>query len=108
MAARAKCGACLNPRRILPIWRIMNADTSSALPKWHGTTILSVRKNGRVVVAGDGQVSMGPTIMKPNARKVRRLGDDGSVIGGFAGARRPMPSPCSSGWKPSWSATVAS
>lgn len=52
---------------------------------WHGTTILSVRKNGRVVVAGDGQVSQGQTVMKPNAKKVRRLGD-GSVIGGFAGA----------------------
>lgn len=52
---------------------------------WHGTTILAVRKNGRVVVAGDGQVSMGATIMKGNAKKVRRLGD-GSVIGGFAGA----------------------
>lgn len=49
------------------------------------TTILSVRRNGRVVIAGDGQVSMGNTVMKPNARKVRRLGD-GSVIGGFAGA----------------------
>jgi ATP-dependent HslUV protease subunit HslV len=57
----------------------------SELPKWHGTTILSVRKSGKVIVAGDGQVSMGNTIMKPNARKVRRLGD-GSVIGGFAGA----------------------
>lgn len=52
---------------------------------WHGTTILSVRRNGRVIIAGDGQVSMGQTVMKPNARKVRRLGD-GSVIGGFAGA----------------------
>jgi ATP-dependent HslUV protease subunit HslV len=52
---------------------------------WHGTTILSVRKNGKVVVAGDGQVTAGQTVMKPNARKVRRLGD-GSVIGGFAGA----------------------
>lgn len=52
---------------------------------WHGTTILSVRKPGRVVIVGDGQVSMGQTIMKPNARKVRRL-HDGSVIGGFAGA----------------------
>jgi ATP-dependent HslUV protease, peptidase subunit HslV len=52
---------------------------------WHGTTILSVRKNGRVVIAGDGQVSLGNTVIKPNARKVRRLGD-GSVIGGFAGA----------------------
>ena len=55
------------------------------MEQWHGTTILSVRKNGRVVVAGDGQVSLGQTVIKPNARKVRRLGD-GSVIGGFAGA----------------------
>ncbi|OYY65745.1 ATP-dependent protease subunit HslV [Sphingomonas sp. 28-62-11] len=52
---------------------------------WHGTTILSVRRGGKVVIAGDGQVSMGQTVMKPNARKVRKLGD-GSVIGGFAGA----------------------
>ena len=55
------------------------------MPVWHGTPIMSVRKNGKVVVAGDGQVSMGQTVMKPNARKVRRL-HDGSVIGGFAGA----------------------
>jgi ATP-dependent HslUV protease subunit HslV len=52
---------------------------------WHGTTILTVRKGGHVVVAGDGQVSLGQTVLKSNARKVRRLGD-GSVIGGFAGA----------------------
>jgi ATP-dependent HslUV protease, peptidase subunit HslV len=58
---------------------------SGTTPVWHGTTILSVRKNGKVVVIGDGQVSQGNTVMKPNARKVRRLGD-GSVIGGFAGA----------------------
>src|SRR3546814_18117725 len=58
---------------------------ASGLPVWHGTTILSVRKNGKVVVAGDGQVSMGQTVMKPNAKKVRQL-HDGSVIGGFAGA----------------------
>lgn len=55
------------------------------IPSWHGTTILAVRKNGKVVVAGDGQVSLGNTVIKPNAKKVRRLGD-GSVIGGFAGA----------------------
>jgi ATP-dependent HslUV protease subunit HslV len=55
------------------------------MPAWHGTTICSVRRGGTVVIAGDGQVSMGQTVMKPNARKVRRLGD-GSVIGGFAGA----------------------
>src|SRR5215475_11930287 len=52
---------------------------------WHGTTILSLRKGGEVVVAGDGQVSMGETVVKSNARKVRRLGG-GSVIAGFAGA----------------------
>ncbi|ODU20544.1 MAG: HslU--HslV peptidase proteolytic subunit [Sphingomonas sp. SCN 67-18] len=57
----------------------------SDMTTWHGTTILSVRKGGKAVVVGDGQVSMGQTVMKPNARKVRRLGD-GSVIGGFAGA----------------------
>ncbi|MBI0474143.1 ATP-dependent protease subunit HslV [Sphingomonas sp. MA1305] len=61
------------------------------MPVWHGTTILSVRRGGKVVVIGDGQVSMGQTVMKPNARKVRRLGADGpdgkgAVIGGFAGA----------------------
>jgi len=55
------------------------------MQQWHGTTILSVRKNGKVIVIGDGQVSMGQTVMKPNARKVRQL-HDGSVIGGFAGA----------------------
>lgn len=64
---------------------LMRNDQNSALPSWHGTTILSVRKNGKVVVIGDGQVSMGDTVMKPNARKVRQL-HDGTVIGGFAGA----------------------
>ncbi len=52
---------------------------------WHGTTILTVRKGGVVAIAGDGQVSIGQTIVKANARKVRRLGK-GEVIGGFAGA----------------------
>jgi len=52
---------------------------------WHATTILSVRKGGRVVIAGDGQVSFGATIVKANAKKVRQLGK-GGVIGGFAGA----------------------
>lgn len=56
------------------------------MESWHGTTILSVRKGGHVVVAGDGQVSLGPTIIKPNAKKVRRLGAEAKVIGGFAGA----------------------
>lgn len=52
---------------------------------WHGTTILSVRKGKQVVIAGDGQVSLGDTVIKANALKVRRLGA-GGVIGGFAGA----------------------
>jgi len=54
-------------------------------PSWHATTILCIRKDGEVVVAGDGQVSFGQTVIKANARKVRRL-TDGSVIAGFAGA----------------------
>ena len=56
------------------------------MEQYHGTTILGVRKGGKTVVAGDGQVSLGNTVIKPNATKVRRLGADGSVIGGFAGA----------------------
>ena len=56
------------------------------MESWHGTTILGVKAGGTTVIAGDGQVSMGNTVMKPNARKVRRLGAEGSVIGGFAGA----------------------
>ena len=52
----------------------------------HATTIVTVRKSGKVVIAGDGQVSLGQTIMKGNARKVRRVGKDGRVIAGFAGA----------------------
>ena len=53
--------------------------------KWRSTTILSVRKGGRVVIAGDGQVTAGATVMKANARKVRRIGK-GDVLVGFAGA----------------------
>ncbi len=55
------------------------------LTPWHGTTILCVRKGGKVVIAGDGQVSMGGTVVKGNATKIRRLGD-GAIIAGFAGA----------------------
>jgi ATP-dependent HslUV protease, peptidase subunit HslV len=54
--------------------------------RWRSTTILSVRRGDTVVVAGDGQVTLGQTIMKSNARKVRRLGKGGDVIAGFAGA----------------------
>ena len=60
-------------------------DHTSNFPHWHGTTILTVRKGNRVVIAGDGQVSLGQTIIKGNARKVRSLGK-GNVISGFAGA----------------------
>ena len=52
----------------------------------HATTIVAVRKGSKVVIAGDGQVSLGQTIMKGNARKVRRIGKGGNVIAGFAGA----------------------
>lgn len=58
---------------------------SSDHPGWHGTTIIAVRKDGKVAMAGDGQVSMGNTIVKGNARKVRRLAK-GNIIAGFAGA----------------------
>ena len=60
-------------------------QNSNSFPDWHGTTILAVRKNGQTVIAGDGQVSMGPTVVKGNARKVRRLAG-GKVVAGFAGA----------------------
>lgn len=56
-----------------------------SFPDWHGTTILAVRKNGQTIIAGDGQVSMGNTIVKGSARKVRKLAS-GKVIAGFAGA----------------------
>lgn len=63
----------------------MSAADAAHPATWHATTILTVRKDGQVVVAGDGQVSLGATVIKSNARKVRRLGK-GDVIGGFAGA----------------------
>lgn len=64
---------------------------SHGLVQWHGTTIIGVKRGDKVVIAGDGQVSMGNTVMKPNARKVRRIGavDEkgrGKVVAGFAGA----------------------
>ena len=64
----------------------MSDDPTFNAQNWHATTILAVRKGGKVVVAGDGQVSMGQTVLKSNARKVRRLGKDGQIIAGFAGA----------------------
>ena len=60
-------------------------SNTSAFPDWHGTTILAVRKNGKTVVAGDGQVSMGQTVVKGTAKKVRQLAG-GRVIAGFAGS----------------------
>ncbi|HLM53410.1 MAG TPA: ATP-dependent protease subunit HslV, partial [Pseudoxanthomonas sp.] len=61
-------------------------DPSQNPAVFHATTILSVRRNGRVAVAGDGQVTLGNTVMKGNARKVRRLGRNNQVLAGFAGA----------------------
>lgn len=68
-----------------------NSGASHGLLQWHGTTIIGVKKGGKTVIAGDGQVTMGNTVMKPNARKVRRIGANsenggGKVIAGFAGA----------------------
>ena len=61
------------------------SDKNNDSTGWHATTIVTVRKGNKVVIAGDGQVSLGPTVIKGNARKVRPLGN-GSVIAGFAGA----------------------
>ena len=67
------------PISTFPMSSVPSPDT------WHGTTILTVRKGGKVVIAGDGQVSLGQTIIKAGARKVRRVGS-GNVIAGFAGS----------------------
>ena len=65
----------------------MNTSPSPYDPVgWHGTTILCVRRGGTVAMAGDGQVSLGQTVIKGNARKVRRIGANGAVLAGFAGA----------------------
>ena len=66
-------------------------DNRHGLTQWHSTTIIGVKRGDRIVIAGDGQVSMGNTVMKPNARKVRRIGAPGEdgrgkVVAGFAGA----------------------
>ncbi|MBT6897095.1 MAG: HslU--HslV peptidase proteolytic subunit, partial [Rhodobacteraceae bacterium] len=61
--------------------------SQSDFPGWHGTTIIGVKKSGKVVIAGDGQVSLGQTVIKGTARKVRRLSPGGfDVIAGFAGS----------------------
>jgi ATP-dependent HslUV protease subunit HslV len=66
--------------------RMDESRNSHGLIAWHGTTIIGVRRGGKTVIAGDGQVSMGNTVMKPNAKKVRRIGKDDNVVAGFAGA----------------------
>jgi ATP-dependent HslUV protease subunit HslV len=64
-----------------------NFMSDDQFPGWHGTTIIGVKKDGKVVVAGDGQVSLGPTVIKGTARKVRRLSPGGyDVVAGFAGS----------------------
>ena len=66
---------------------MQNLSFAAADPTgWHGTTILCVRRDGHVAMAGDGQVSLGQTVVKGNARKVRRIGAGGAVLSGFAGA----------------------
>ncbi|PNG25413.1 ATP-dependent protease subunit HslV [Methylocella silvestris] len=64
---------------------LQSPSEQSSAAIWHGTTIILVKKDGRTVIGGDGQVSIGQTIVKGNAKKVRRLAK-GEVIGGFAGA----------------------
>jgi len=63
-----------------------DTQASHGLTQWHGTTIIGVKRADHIVIAGDGQVSMGNTVMKPNARKVRRIGEGDKVVAGFAGA----------------------
>jgi 20S proteasome alpha/beta subunit len=75
----------LHPNRLFQGLSMSESNHQSTYPGWHATTIVMVRKGNHVVIGGDGQVSLGPTIIKANARKVRRLGK-GNVIAGFAGA----------------------
>lgn len=65
----------------------MHSDTHNSRPGWHGTTIIGVRKGDQVVIAGDGQVSLGDTVIKASARKVRRISAAGKdAVAGFAGS----------------------
>ncbi|MFH7810457.1 MULTISPECIES: ATP-dependent protease subunit HslV [Acetobacter] len=63
-----------------------SASSSHDPVGWHGTTILCVRRGAQVAMAGDGQVTLGSTVIKGNARKVRRIGPSGTILAGFAGA----------------------
>src|SRR5690348_17496314 len=65
-------------------WLLSQREVS--MESFHATTILSVRRNGKVVLGGDGQVTLGNTVVKANARKIRRLGKNADVLAGFAGA----------------------
>jgi hypothetical protein len=71
----------------------------SDFPGWHGTTIIGVKKDGEVVVAGDGQVSLGQTVIKGTARKVRRLSPAAMTWLRASPGRRRMPSRCWNGWR---------
>src|SRR5665811_536889 len=82
---RANTAESLTNGAPAPISHCSMSSSPSPSETWHGTTILTVRKAGKVVVAGDGQVSLGQTIIKGTARKVRRVGS-GKVIAGFAGS----------------------
>jgi ATP-dependent HslUV protease, peptidase subunit HslV len=84
LARRRSFGATLDSCRLRSDIASASMNSSSS-DSWHATTILTVRKGGKVVIAGDGQVTLGQTIIKGNARKVRRVGS-GNVIAGFAGA----------------------
>src|SRR3546814_9599721 len=85
MCSLVCCFFCDHKKANDPRISVWSSDVCSSDLTWHGTTILSVRNGDSVVVAGDGQVSLGQTVIKSNARKVRRLAD-GKVIAGFAGA----------------------
>ena len=85
-SANLRCLRLDPAARLLHVALMPHEQNASHSAGWRGTTILAVRKGGDVVIAGDGQVSFGNTVMKSNARKVRRLGSEGSVIAGFAGA----------------------
>jgi ATP-dependent HslUV protease subunit HslV len=82
-SATTMCRSNMN-RIVAPNYYINLTARSFSAQSWHGTTIICVRKNGKVVMAGDGQVSMGPSVVKGRAKKVRRLGED--IVVGFAGS----------------------
>jgi ATP-dependent protease HslVU (ClpYQ) peptidase subunit len=74
----------------------------------HATTIVTVRKGGKVIIAGDGQVSLGQTVIKGNARKVRRIGKDNERDRRFCGRDGRRLHACSTGWKRSWNSIPTS